>query len=113
MQKVSLTALARTQLEWAQRHGGHAAETIYGGHDRVLRQTAIALTEGSELGEHPNPGQATLQVLRGRVRLRSGETSWDCWVGDLIIVPEQRHSLSALEDSVVLLTVVKTGRGSE
>lgn len=107
MEKVALTALARVQLERAREHGGHAAKTVYGGHHRTLRQTVIALTAGSELGEHPNPGQATVQVLRGRVRLTSDETSWDCWTGDLLIIPDARHSLSALEDSVVLLTVVK------
>jgi quercetin dioxygenase-like cupin family protein len=108
-QKVSLTALAKTQLERARAHGGRAAETVHGGHEKSLRQTVIALTADGELGEHPNPGQATLQVLRGRVRLASGDTSWDCWVGDLIVVPRARHSLTALEDSVVLLTVVKQG----
>lgn len=106
-QKVSLPALARTQLERARTHEGHAAETVHGGHEKSLRQTVIALTSGSELGEHPNPGQATLQVLRGRVRLTCSSASWDCWMGDLIIIPDDRHSLTALEDSVVLLTVVK------
>ena len=107
MEKIALTALARVQLERARQHGGHAAKTVHGGHHRSLRQTVIALTAGSELGEHPNPGQATLQVVCGRVRLTSSETSWDCRTGDLLVIPDSRHSLSALEDSVVLLTVVK------
>ena len=30
----------------------------------------IAMTEGSELGEHENPGEATVLVLHGRGRLK-------------------------------------------
>lgn len=78
-----------------------------GGHERVLRQTVIALVKGATLAEHENPGEATVQVLQGRVRLASGGQSWDGRRGDLIIVPDARHSLEALEDSAVLLTVAK------
>ena len=72
MQRISLEASAREQLELAATHGGRAADTVVGGHERVLRQTVIALTQGSELGNHENPGEATVYVLRGRVRLVSG-----------------------------------------
>jgi hypothetical protein len=41
------------------------------------------------------------------VRLSSGDTSWDGRTGDLIAVPPARHSLQAIEDSAVLLTVAK------
>ncbi len=107
MQRISLEASAREQLELAATHGGRAADTVVGGHERVLRQTVIALTQGSELGDHENPGEATIYVLRGRVRLVSGENSWEARTGDLIEVPDARHSLIAKEDSAVLLTVAK------
>jgi len=106
-QRISLEALARQQLERAAATSGHAADTVVGGHERVLRQTVIGLTEGSELGEHENPGEATVHVLRGRVRLSSGDESWEGRAGDLLKVPNARHSLQALEDSAVLLTVAK------
>ena len=48
-----------------------------------------------------------MHVLRGRVRLLAGEVSWDGIAGDLLIIPDARHSLQALEDSAVLLTVAK------
>jgi quercetin dioxygenase-like cupin family protein len=108
MQRISLEALARQQLELAANAGGgHTADTVYGGSEKVLRQTVIGMIKGSRLAEHENPGEATVQVLRGRVRLSSGDLSWEGRTGDMIFVPDARHSLEALEDSAVLLTVAK------
>lgn len=108
MQKKSLTALVRHQLDHAKNApSGRSSETLYGGHEHVLRQTLIALRAGESLGEHENPGEATVQVLEGRVLLTAGEASWSGWRGDLLVVPDARHALEALEDTVVLLTVAK------
>lgn len=106
MHKESLTALVRHHLETASTaSSGRSAHTIYGGHEHVLRQTLIALTAGSSLDEHENPGEATLQVLHGRVTLVAGEVRWNGSPGDLIPIPDSRHSLEAVQDSAVLLTV--------
>ncbi len=108
MQKMSLQALARTQLELAAAaSSGRSAQTVYGGHEQVLRQTLIAMTAGTSLSEHENPGAATVHVLSGRVRLVAGSDSWDGREGDLIVIPPARHSLQAVEKAVVLLTVAK------
>ena len=48
MQKFSLEALARELLGRAAAAGGqHTAQTVVGGHERVLRQTDIAMIGGS------------------------------------------------------------------
>ena len=110
MNKLSLNALVRTELDAAAlSSNGRSARTVYGGHEHVLRQTLIALVAGRSLQEHENPGEATVHVLRGRVRLASADVSWEGMSGDLLIVPDARHSLEALEDAVVLLTVGKVG----
>jgi quercetin dioxygenase-like cupin family protein len=108
MEKMSLTALAREHLASAERaSSGRSVHTVYGGHEHVLRQTLIALNAGQALDEHENPGEATLQVLHGRVRLIAGKNAWEGSTGDLLIVPDSRHSLEAIETSTVLLTVAK------
>ncbi len=110
MQKVSLEALARQLLRSAgDGNSGRAADTVHGGHEKSLRQTVVALTAGTARAEHENPGEATVYVLEGRVRLVAPEAAWEGRQGDLIIVPQSRHSLEALTDCAVLLTVAKRG----
>ena len=106
MQITSLTALMHQHLTLAREaSSGRSAHTVYGGHENDLRQTLIALAGGRHLHEHESPGEATLQVLHGLVRLTEGESTWDGSAGDLLVIPPSRHGLEALEDSVVLLTV--------
>jgi quercetin dioxygenase-like cupin family protein len=107
MSNISLTALAREQLELAvAASSGRSGHTVFGGREHRLRQTMIALASGRALDEHTNPGEATVHVLHGRVRIAAGDAAWDGAAGHLIAVPDAPHTLEALEDSVVLLTVV-------
>jgi len=108
MQKISLDALARQQLAAAvAAPSGRAADTAFGGHEKVLRQTVMAFRAGTQLSEHQNPGAASVFVLRGWVRLRTVNESCHVNTGDLLIVPEGLHSLEAEEDSAILMTVAK------
>jgi quercetin dioxygenase-like cupin family protein len=107
MQKMSLDAIAREQLELAKGNAAaRSSSTVFGGHEHALRQTVVALAADASLGEHENPGEATLNVLHGRVLLCVGTDSWEGRTGDFLIVPDARHTLKALEDAVVLLTAV-------
>jgi quercetin dioxygenase-like cupin family protein len=101
-------AVGREQLERARgAEAGRSATTVYGGHEHVLRQTVIAMVAGTGLDEHESPGEATLHVLSGRVRLTAGDVSWEGRTGDLIVIPAERHAVAALEDATFLLTVAK------
>ncbi|MBD9698603.1 cupin domain-containing protein [Flavimobilis sp. GY10621] len=108
MEKHSLVALARELLVDARvASAGRAARTVVGGHERVLRQTVVALRAGATLADHDNPGEATVHVLVGRLVLRSGDVAWEGTEGSLLEVPQARHAVEALEDTAFVLTVAK------
>lgn len=118
MQRICVEALAHQQLKLAACQHGHqtAADTVVGGSEKVLRQTVVGMIAGTELGEHNSPGEATVYVIRGRVRLMADGSSWIARSGDLLKMPDARSSLQALEDSAILLTVAKLpddGEGEE
>lgn len=106
MNHTSLPQLVEEQLDKARgASSGRAAVTVHGGREHDLRQTVIALVEGRSLGEHESPGEATLQVLRGQVRLEAAGDAWEGAEGDHLVIPPERHDLTALSDAAVLLTV--------
>ena len=108
MDPVSIHQAMTEHLAKAQESPqGRSSHTLVGGHDRRLRQTLIALLDGQELSEHESPGEATLMVLRGRVSLGTSTGEQVVGAHELAEIPTERHNLSALEDSVVLLTVAK------
>ncbi|MEE1772545.1 cupin [Streptomyces sp. JV185] len=100
-----LNALADEHLAAARAsaHGRSAHRLL---HEEPLRQTVIALTSGSALDEHNAPAAASLQVLRGRVRLTAASGDVELSAGGLQPITQERHGLLALEDAVVLLTAV-------
>jgi quercetin dioxygenase-like cupin family protein len=85
---------------------GRSAELIV--HDHQLRQTVIALADGQALTEHNAPPAATVQVLRGSVRITAHGGGDDVVVreGELSSVTHERHGVEALDDAVFLLTTV-------
>lgn len=109
-QKISLIAQARRELKLAaDAASGRSAKTVYGGHERALRQTVVGLIAGRRMEEHNNPGEATMHVIQGHLRLHSGDTVWEGLPGDFLIVPQARHWVEAVDDSAFVLTVVKAG----
>jgi quercetin dioxygenase-like cupin family protein len=104
----SVNALAARLSEEARASdSGRAAHTPVGGSGHALRQTVIALCAGQQLAEHSSPGEATVLVLTGSVELRAGDDVAAGAEGDLLVVPPRPHSLLAITDAAVLLTVAK------
>lgn len=95
---VEHLALARTSPH------GRSAHLLL--REDTLRQSVIALTGGSALDEHNAPPAASLQVLRGAVRLTAASGDVELAAGTLHPIPQERHGVLALEDAVVLLTAV-------
>lgn len=111
MDATSISTVVDEQLAIARKApAGRAASTVSGGHDRVMRQTVIALTEGSELHEHENPGEATLYTLAGEVEVHSDGEYWPVRTGELFELPPARHSVRAVADAAILLTAVPLSR---
>ncbi|MDD9207550.1 cupin [Georgenia sp. 10Sc9-8] len=99
-----LDALATSHLEAARAsEHGRSAELLV--HDGPLRQSILALVSGAELAEHNSPHAASLQVLVGTVRV-TGEDEPEISAGELHKLTHERHAVTALADSVFLLTTV-------
>ena len=112
MQGTSLTDLIDEHLGIARATpSGRSSVTVYGGHEHALRQTLITLVAGRVLAEHESPAEASLHVLAGRIRLKTGADTWEGGPGDFLVIPADRHDVTATEDSATLLTVANNLRG--
>jgi quercetin dioxygenase-like cupin family protein len=64
------------------------------------------LHAGARMQEHASAGAATVQVLDGNVRVQVGDSTFEAPSGRLVAFDSAvRHSLEALEDSTILLTL--------
>ena len=80
------------------------------GQDRSAITLVTHLHAGSSLEEHSAPGAVTVQVLDGRVRVRVGDDTLDLPAGRVIAFDARvAHSVDALEDSTLLLTLATPG----
>lgn len=110
MNPVKIDDLLATLMETAQEaSSGRAARMIAGGRATMMTQTVLALTAGTRLDDHENPGEATIYVIDGTVEVGTAgdDRTLIGSAGDLIIVPDFRHHLVATMDSFILLTAVK------
>lgn len=107
MQRVCIESLAKQQLKLAACQPGRrvAADTVVGGHERVLRQTVVAVTEGNRLGQQSNCVESTAYVISGELRMTAGDSSSIVHSGDLVKIPGTSWDLQAVADSAVLLSV--------
>ena len=97
--------LAREHLQGARDDDNGRSSHLFL-HEGPLRQSVIALTARSKLGTHHTPGSASVFVVSGRVRLIAEDGDQDLAHGQISPIPHERHSVEALEDSVVILTSV-------
>lgn len=105
---VDLRSLAGDLLvRAAAASSGRATHVVHAAPGGALSQVLVALLAGRQLSDHDNPGEATLHVLTGRVRLSAGDEEWELGPDEHAVIPPRRHRLLALTDSAVLLTLVK------
>lgn len=69
----------------------------------------LGLPVGGGLPEHDAPGPASLLCLSGRVVLSSDGTSHTLPAGTACVIPSERHTVTAVVDSVCLLTLSLPG----
>lgn len=105
-----LTREMRGEAEYGHGHG-HAARTIVRTHD--LRVVLIAIRAGAQIAEHVAQATAAIQVISGRVRVqlprlaRQHEDRFEeLSTGRLLAMDGGlAHSVEALEDSALLVTL--------
>src|SRR5699024_3427085 len=86
----------------AAENGRHAELLV---HDGPLRQSVIALRRGERLPEHNSPPAASIQVVRGSLRV-TGQEEAELRAGDFEALTHFRHAVEALEDCAFVLTTV-------
>jgi quercetin dioxygenase-like cupin family protein len=99
------SAAAELLASLPQQPSGRAARTLASGAHAPLKQTLLALEAGHRLQDHRAPGQATIEVLIGRVRITGAAEEVALEAGHWAPIPSEVHGLAADEDSVALLTV--------
>ena len=78
-----------------------------------LELMRVVLRAGRSLPSHSVPGEITVLCIEGRAWLRAGTGDHLLGAGDLVLLPGgDRHSVEAVEDSSLLVTVVLAQSGT-
>lgn len=101
---TAIETLAARLLDETRDHRSRRAARTVVSRDS-MRATVIALGGGADLAEHDSPPAGTLHVLTGSVLLRTPSRQWQLDSGDLVSIPPERHSVHAITDAAMLLTV--------
>lgn len=108
MNSVNLGALIADERTAAADHPkGRTTRRVHGGDGEAIRQVLVTLRDGGALADHENPGDASLQVLEGTVRLEAGDAAWEGSAGDFLVIPDRRHNLTARGDAAVLISFAR------
>lgn len=83
---------------------GHTARTL--AKRGELRIVLLALRRDAVVPEHKADGRVSIQTIRGYVKVRARERTFELPAGRLIMLePGERHDVAAQEDSGVLVTI--------
>ena len=73
-----------------------------------LEVIRLVLPAGKHIPIHSAPGPITVQCLEGRIAFTAGDATCELAAGQMLYLQaRQPHSLSALEDAAVLVTLRK------
>lgn len=86
---------------------GRLDAPVPSGHGDSVQQTLVALPAGAGIDESAYWGDVTFYVVVGRVHVTAGGRSQAVSTGDLLVIPQSTYAITALEDSAMLLTVVR------
>ena len=96
-------------LRASPRCNGHSGKTLL--READLRIVLVILDRGAKLPDHHADGSLTIQTLDGRVVVALLDASFDLAPGQMLAVERGvSHSLVAIEDSAILLTIAWRGR---
>jgi quercetin dioxygenase-like cupin family protein len=88
---------------------GHTAKTLVKYDD--FRIVLIALRAGARIPGHQAEGRISVHTIRGHIRIRAIERTFDLPVGSLLALDRRLpHDVEALEDSAFLLSIAWPGR---
>ena len=94
-----------------QPTSGQNAKTLVKYDD--FRVVLIALRAHTRIPGHHAEGRISVQTIRGHIRLRALERTFDLRAGSLLTLDQGvAHDVEALEDSAFLLTIAWPGRGT-
>ncbi len=88
---------------------GRRQETIY--HHEAVTLILFSFEEGGSLPDHQANGTVTIQALEGRLQVQAGEEAYTLQPGNMVLLaPNIRHSVTATEQSALLVTVSRESR---
>jgi quercetin dioxygenase-like cupin family protein len=97
-----VVAALRAEAHPAER--GHRQMTIF--QRAPVTQVVFTFEPGGELADHAAHGLVTIHVLEGRLAVQADARDHELHAGSLLVLnPDVRHHVRALEASAMLLTV--------
>ena len=105
MRRHSLPEVADDQIRRARAdESGISGFKLYDT-DTPVQHSIVAMTAGQRIEVNHGPQYATAHVVAGAISMRTAQGLADGAPGDFFVVSGEPHSVTSLNDSVLLLTV--------